>query len=36
MEKIVLDYLRIGNLPLRKWWTIEIIGGLPLDASKQK
>ena len=26
MEKIVLDYLDFGNLPLRKWPTTEIIG----------
>ena len=29
MEKNVLDYLEIGNLPLRKWQITGTIGGLP-------
>ena len=35
MEKNVLDYSGIGNLPLRKWQTTGIREGLPLDVSKQ-
>ena len=36
MEKIVLDYLGIGNLLLRKWQTTEIKEGLPLDVLQQE
>ena len=32
MEKIVSNYLDLGNLQLRKWQTIEITGDLHLDA----
>ena len=31
MEKIVLDYLENGKLPLRKWQIIEIIVGSPIS-----
>ena len=35
MEKIVLDYLGNGKLQLRKWQTLEIIGGSCSSASRQ-
>ena len=35
MEKKVLDYLGNGELQLRKWQTIEIIGGSRSSASRQ-
>ena len=35
MEKIVLDCLENGELPLRKWQIIEIIEGSCSSASRQ-
>ena len=35
MDKTVLDYLGNGKLQLRKWWTIEIIGGSSSSALRQ-